>query len=223
MKIKLCMIFLALFLSMAHTEAHAQLPVIEVIKKAVTKVIIALDLKIQRLQNKTIWLQNAQKILENKMSALHLKEIAGWVEKQRKLYEDYFQELWKVKATIALSYRVKDIVEKQLALVNEYRAAWSLVRQDDNFTGDELESMYRVYTGILEESLKNLDQLMLAVNAFTTQMTDAARLRIIDSVSEQIENQLSDLRQFTEQNKLISIQRASEKGEIEKLRKLYGL
>ena len=70
--------------------------------KAIKKVIKAVDLQIQRLQNKTIWLQNAQKTLENKMAKLKLEEISDWVEKQRKLYDDYFQELWKVKS--ALTY-----------------------------------------------------------------------------------------------------------------------
>jgi hypothetical protein len=46
-----------------------------VIKQAIIKVIKALDLQVQRLQNKTIWLQNAQKTLENTMSKLQLNEI----------------------------------------------------------------------------------------------------------------------------------------------------
>src|SRR5450759_1785832 len=71
--------------------------ILEIIKAGVKKVIKAVDLKIQRLQNKTIWLQNAQKTLENKMSELKLTQIGDWVQKQKTLYADYFDELWKVK------------------------------------------------------------------------------------------------------------------------------
>ena len=67
-------------------ELHAQIPILDIIKQGITKVIVAVDLKIQRLQNKTIWLQNAQKTLENSMSKLHLDEISDWVERQRNLY-----------------------------------------------------------------------------------------------------------------------------------------
>ncbi|MBS1577424.1 MAG: conjugal transfer protein TraI, partial [Bacteroidetes bacterium] len=74
-------------------KSQAQIPILEIIKAAVKKVIIAVDLQVQRLQNKTIWLQNAQKTLENTMSKMHLDDISGWVEKQRKLYADYFEEL----------------------------------------------------------------------------------------------------------------------------------
>ena len=76
---------------------QAQTGILEIIKAGVKKVIIAVDLKIQRLQNKTIWLQNAQKVLENAMSELKLAEIGDWVQKQKTLYADYFDELWKSK------------------------------------------------------------------------------------------------------------------------------
>ena len=64
----------------------AQDPITLIIKEGIKKVIQAVDLKIQRLQNKTIWLQNAQKTLENTMSQLKLDEITDWVERQRTLY-----------------------------------------------------------------------------------------------------------------------------------------
>ena len=40
-------------------KVNAQHPITLIIKEAITKVIKAVDLKIQRLQNKTVWLQNA--------------------------------------------------------------------------------------------------------------------------------------------------------------------
>lgn len=204
-------------------RTEAQIPVLEVIKQGIKKVIKAVDLKIQRLQNKTIWLQNTQKTLENQMSKLKLDEISDWVEKQRKLYADYFDELWKVKAILAYYHRVKDIIERQVQMVNEYRAAWALFRQDRNFTADELEYMYNIYTGMFDESLKSIDQLFIVVNAFATQMSDAKRLEIINTVSDNLEQQFMDLKDFNTQNKMISLQRASEKGEIEYVKKLYGL
>ncbi|MFT3678661.1 MAG: conjugal transfer protein TraI [Ferruginibacter sp.] len=204
-------------------KTQAQIPIAEIIKAAVKKVIKAVDLKIQRLQNKTIWLQNAQKTLENKMSELRLTEIGDWVEKQRTLYANYFDELWKVKAALAYYHRVKDIVERQFQLVNEYKSAWALFKQDKNFTPDELDYIGEVYNGIMEESVKNIDQLSLVINAFATQMSDAKRMEIINAVDDKLNENLTDLREFNTQNKMISLQRASEKGEIETVKRLYGL
>lgn len=204
-------------------KTKAQIPILEIIKQGIKKVIIAVDLKVQRLQNKTIWLQNAQKTLENTMSKLKLDEISDWVEKQRKLYADYFDELWKVKAALTYYHRVKEIIEGQAQMVGEYKVAWALFRQDKNFTADELDYIHNIYTGMFDESLKSIDQLFLVVNAFATQMSDAKRLEIINTVSDNLEQQFMDLKDFNYQNKMISLQRASEKGEIEYVKKLYGL
>lgn len=204
-------------------KSQAQIPILEIIKAAVKKVIIAVDLQVQRLQNKTIWLQNAQKTLENTMSKMHLDDISGWVEKQRKLYADYFEELRKVKIALTYYQRVKDIIEQQVQIVREYQSAWALFRQDRNFTQEELDYMFDVYTGMMEESGKHIDQLFLVVNAFVTQMSDAKRLEIVDGVSIRVEQTLMDLKEFNEENKMISLQRAVEQGEIDYVKKLYGL
>lgn len=204
-------------------KAKAQDPILEIIKAAVTKVIVAVDLQLQRLQNKTIWLQNAQKTLENTLSKLHLDEIKDWTEKQRKLYADYFEELRKVKLALTYYQRVKDIITQQSQIITEYKAAWALFRQDKHFSSAELDHMLGVYTGIMNESAKNVDQLFLVINAFVTQMSDAKRLEIIDAVAVSVEQTLMDLKTFNEESKLISVQRAIEQGEIEYVKKLYGL
>ena len=204
-------------------QSYSQIPVLEIIKEGITKVIVAVDLKIQRLQNETIWLQNAQKVLENKFSELRLTEISDWVEKQRAQYASYFDELWQIKSSLTYYQRVKDIIKKQLQLVKEYKTAWALFKQDKNFTKGELEYMQKVYSGMMDESIKNLDQLSLVINAFVTQMSDAKRMEIINEVDNKIDENIGDLREFNNQNKVISLQRAAEKGEIEIVKKLYGL
>ncbi|HXL56077.1 MAG TPA: hypothetical protein VN958_07465, partial [Chitinophagaceae bacterium] len=123
----------------------------QIIKEGVKKVIVAVDLQIQRIQTQTIWLQNAQKVLENAMSQLKLTDIANWVEKQKDLYADYYQELWEVKSAIVYYQRAKEIIAEQLELVNAYKQAFALFRQDKNFTEDEISYMHKVYSGILDE------------------------------------------------------------------------
>jgi len=86
-----------------------------------------------------------------------------------------------------------------------------------------LSYMEEVYQGILNESFKNLEELQLVISSFSTQMSDAKRLEIIQKVSVQIEQNLSDLRQFNQQNIRMSLQRAKEAKDIDVVRKLYGL
>jgi hypothetical protein len=126
---------------------------------------------------------------------------------------------------LALAYyqRVKDILTQQAQIVREYKAAWALFRQDKHFSSAELDYMGSVYTGMMDESMKNIDRLSLVINAFVTQMSDAKRLEIIDAVATSVEQTLMDLKAFNEENKMISLQRAVERGEIDYVKKLYGL
>lgn len=204
-------------------QVQAQDPILEVIKLATKKVIRAIDLRIQRLQNKTIDLQNIQKEIENKLSKLKLNEIADWTKKQKELYQDYFDELWRVKSAIAYYKRITDVIGQQKALVKEYKRAWALLQQDKNFSRRELDHIYAVYSGMIGTSLKSLDQILLLVQSFTVQMSDADRLELLNAAADEIENTRMDMRSFTNQNIGISLQRSRDAGELQSVRKLYGL
>lgn len=220
MAIVLCYSLTIMSASQANTTPAA---ILEIIKAGVKKLIIAADLKIQRLQNKTIWLQNAQKTLENTLSKLKLKEISDWTEKQKDLYKEYFDELTKVKSIISYYQRIREISQKQLKLVEEYQRAWKLFKQDKYFTADELSYMAKVYSGILDESAKNIDQISLVIKSLTTTMSDAKRLEIINAAADQVDANYYDLTRFNKQNMMLSLQRARENNDVDVVRKLYGL
>lgn len=220
MLVALCISFTVLPVQQANATPIA---ILEIIKAAVKKVIKAVDLKIQRLQNKTIWLQNAQKTLENTLSKLKLDEISDWTEKQKEQYRKYYDELAQVKAIISYYQRIRDITKKQLRLVDEYNRSWSLIRQDSRFTAKEVVYMEKVYSGILDESLKNIDQINLIIKSFTTKMSDAKRLELVNNAADQVDANYSDLVQFNRQNILLSLQRAKTDTEVQAVKKLYGL
>jgi len=203
--------------------ARPQAITIDAIKEATKKVLNAIDLKIQRLQTNTIWLQNAQKELENILSKVKLGDIATWVEKQRKLYNDYFQELWTVKKVISDYRKFSYIISLQTRIVQEYKRGFALLSRDGHFSAEEIRYMQQVYGGILEESVKNLDQVLMVAGSFLTQMTDGKRLSIIDDVTASMQEHYNHLSAFTRQNMLLSVQRATDEGDARTLRKLYGL
>jgi hypothetical protein len=222
-RIKILTLFLlCLALSVPQQEAKAQV-VAEVIRQGVKKVIKAVDLAVQRLQNETIALQNAQKWLENRLSELKLTEIARWTQRQRDLYRDYYDKLWRVRNTITSYRRVAQIVTRQQQMVHEAIFFRQMVGNDNHFTRSEVDFMFRVYMGMITESLNNIEQLNLIVNSFRTQMSDGERMELIDKTADKVEKNYSDLRQFNDQNKQLSLARAKDEHEIEVTRKLYGL
>ena len=204
-------------------KTNAQFVIGEVIKLTVTKIIKAIDLKVQRMQNKTIWLQNAQKVVENQMSKTKLSEISGWTEQQKQLYSNYYKELGKIKSAIANYQRIKDITMKQAALVSEYKQAWGLFRQDSHFNAQELSYMQQVYSGILDASVKNLDEIMLVVSPTKTQMTDEQRLELINHASDHLDENYNDLHQFNNQGIQLSLQRSKDLNDTQSIKKLYGI
>lgn len=203
--------------------ADAQVVISQVLQETVGRVIRAIDLQVQRLQNQTIWLQNAQKALENQLSKLKLTEISDWSQKQQDLYKGYYDELWQVKSVITYYERIKDMTKKQAALAGQYNHAWSLLKQDQHFSADELKYMGSVYSGILQESVKNLDEILVVINSFKTQMSDAKRLELVDKAADRIDTNCSDLKQFNNQNYVLSIQRAKDANEVETLKRYYGI
>jgi hypothetical protein len=216
-------VFVIMLMISSVEKAKAQFVIGEVIKLTVTKIIKAIDLKVQRMQNKTIWLQNAQKVIENQLSKTKLTEISGWTEQQRSLYKDYYAELGKIKSVITKYQRIKDITLKQAELVREYKRAWNLFRQDSHFNPQELDYMQKVYTGILDASVKNLDEIMMVVSPAKTQMTDEQRLELINTASNHLDENYNDLHQFNNQGIQLSLQRSKDLNDSRSIKKLYGI
>ncbi|WP_299568419.1 conjugal transfer protein TraI [uncultured Pedobacter sp.] len=221
-QITIILIGILTFLFMVR-PASAAFPILSLLREAAIKAIKAADLAIQRQQNKVIWLQNAQKVIENSMSKLKLDEISDWTERQRSQYQQYFDELWRVKALISYYKRVSEITQRQILLVKEFQRTWSLLKNDKHFSADEILYMGKVYAGILKETVKNVDQMMIIVNSFKTQMSDAKRLELINEAAERVDQNYSDLKQFNRENVLLSLQRSSSEQERRNLEILYGL
>ncbi|GGF42645.1 conjugal transfer protein TraI [Echinicola rosea] len=206
---------------MPRSEAAVPAYILEIIRKGVKKAIVAIDLKIQRMQNNTIWLQNAQQVLENALNKLKLEEIAEWGERQKELYGDYYDGLWKVKSTISQYQKVRDIAEKQGRLVSEYQKAWQHITASGQFSAEELRWMEKVYLGILDHSVRNLEEVLGVVSAFNLKMDDGERLARIDRTAKKVRFNLNDLMRFNERNLLIARQRSYAKGAIKTLKEIH--
>jgi hypothetical protein len=211
---------LVLFLMIGGVKkADCAIPILEIIKAALN----AADLVIQQIQNETIVLQNAQKELENVMTKLDLDEITDWVQKTKDIYEEYYKELATVKEIISDYDKIKRLVQMQASIVSQYNSAYALFKRDKHFSVTEINYMANVYSGILDQSLKNLDQALLVVSSLTTSMTDAQRLNIINGASRGMQKNYDDLKRFNNQNIGLSLERGAADGDIESVKMLYGL
>jgi conjugation system TraG family ATPase len=217
-------LFLVLGLLFLQKPASAQvLEIVDLINAAVKKVIVAADLEVQRLQTQTIALQDAEKALENSMAGDLLGDITDWVQQQEQLYGAYYQELWQVKSALSTYSKTMTLIDRQAQLLQEEQQDWAAVQRDPHFTVAELNHIVSVYNGILTQSIRNVQQIKLVIQSFVTQMDDAGRLTIIDETSRNMDVNFQDLREFTQENSLLSLQRAKDENDVLAIKALYNL
>jgi hypothetical protein len=202
------------------TRSDAQ--IIDAIQQAIIAAIVAADVVVQQAQNATLDLQNAQKEIENQLSQLNLGQIGDWESQTKDLYSNYFSELWKVKDVISAFRQITGIISQQQQLVTEYKQAYARVQQDSHFSPAEVTYMYSVYSGIIAESVKSVDEILNVLTSLSLQMSDASRMRIINNASSNIQQQTSALRSFNNQAMQMSFQRAKDQSDLNTVKSLYG-
>ncbi|PZP48180.1 MAG: conjugal transfer protein TraI [Pseudopedobacter saltans] len=190
---------------------------------ALKAAIKAIDLQIQKLQNQTIVLQNAQKVVENAMSKLKLDDITAFAQKQQRLFSGYYQELQQVKSVIGEYQKVGNIMWMQTQMITDYKTAYNLFRNDAHFSPQEIQYMYTVYSGILDKSVKDLSALTVIISSYSTQISDGKRLELVEQLATDMENNRLTLLRFNRQNSLVSLNRATSEQEVKAVKSYYGL
>lgn len=203
------------------TQSHALFGFL--VSDAIKAAIKAIDLKIQKLQNQTIVLQNAQKVVENAMSKLKLDDITAFAQKEQTLFSGYYQELEQVKSVISGYQKVESILKMQTQMVSDYTTAFSLFKNDAHFKPAEIQYMYTVYSGIMDKSVQDLSALTAIVSSHSTQMSDGKRLELIEKLSSDMEHNRLYLLQFNRQNRLVSLNRAVSASDVKAVKTYYGL
>jgi hypothetical protein len=221
--VKLAIVFAILLAGVLLPNGGAKAQLIDIAEEIVKEALEQADLKIQHLQTETLYLQNAEKALENSMAGDLLDDITGWAQQEEELFSDYYKELWQVKSALTTYSKVEQLINRQTQLVAAYQQATTAAQRDTHFSAAELSQMLQVYSGILNASIRNTSQLATVIKSFVTQMDDAGRLSIINETGAAIDRNYADLQQYTQQNTLLSLQRAKELGDIETVKALYGI
>jgi hypothetical protein len=139
-----------------------------------------------------------------------------------KLHQVFLDGLLQVSPTVQRYERITDIIQLQLRLVREYRTAYNQFRSDGRFTIDEIDYMGKVYSHLFNESVQNLDDLVTVITAGKLRMNDDERLKAIDHIWDEVQNQYAFLRDFNGSTSMLSMARAKEQEEVDVMRRLTG-
>ena len=213
---------LAVFLG-AGSGSYAQIPILDIITEAAEKVVMAIDLKVQQLENETLGLQEAQKALENQLIGSELTDISGWLQDQKDLYAGYYRELWAVKTAISGFQRVAQMVREEGQLVAQVKQLNGAIGQDKHFTAAEITVMSNQMAAIVKATAQDIGRLELAVQALVTQMSDADRLRIVDEAGDGIDQHYTEVQDLGQRSLILSLNRAQGANDVAVTRALYGL
>lgn len=140
-----------------------------------------------------------------------------------KIHQAFLDGLLKVSPAVRNYKRVADIIDYQVMLVREYKAALGRFRQNGNFNADELAYLEKIYGNLFKGSLRNLDELTVVITAGKLRMSDDERLKMIDNIFEDMQDKLLFLRHFNAETDILAIQRAKEKSDSRSLQELYGI
>jgi len=131
--------------------------------------------------------------------------------------------LLQVSPAVKKYKRIADIINYQVRIVKEYKAAFNEFKNGKQFTAEEIDYISKIYSTLFDQSLKNLDELAMVITAGKLRMSDDERLQAIDRIYASIEDQYSFLKDFNGNTAMLSLQRKSEQTEIAMSRKIYGL
>jgi len=139
------------------------------------------------------------------------------------LHKTFLDGLMQVSPAVRRYKRIADIINYQVRIVKDYKAAFNQFKNDHQFTIDEIEYLEKVYKNLFEQSLKCLDELIMVITAGKLRMSDEERLQAIDRIYALIEEQYLFLKDFNGNTAMLSIQRKSEHAEIMLSKRINGL
>lgn len=179
-------------------------------------------------------LLNVEKLAQLKLMLSHMKTGYQILEKgytsiknisqgNFNLHRDFLDGLLQVSPAVKKYAKVGDIIQVQIKLVKESKAALAEFRGSKQFTVAEIEYLGHVYANLLKESLKMLDELAMVVTAGKLRMSDDERLQAIDRIHNEVIEQYTFLNEFNNGTAILSLQREKEKMDIDLMRKVHGL
>ena len=138
------------------------------------------------------------------------------------LHKNFLDALMEVSPAVKQYARIAEIIKFQGLLVRQAKDALNNFKNDDAFTLKEIEHITGIYHNLYKESLKNVEELSLIITSELLRMNDEERLAAIDRIYDRAISQYSFFKDVTSSTTYLSLQRNSEKAEIDLLKRIYG-
>jgi len=139
------------------------------------------------------------------------------------LHQVFLDGLLLVSPAVANYKRIPDIINDQLSIVQEYKRAFAMYKQDKHFLPDEIIYLGSVYNNLFNQSINSLNELIMVITGNKMRMSDAERITSIDRIYGEMEDKLTFLRYFNNHTTLLAVQRAKEQNDVNTMQNIYGI
>ena len=174
--------------------------------------------KLTQLKSILTELKDGYKIVSNGYTTI--KNIS---EDNFNLHDIFLKSLLEVTPAVKNYVRIKDIIDAQLSIVREYKNALKQFKGSGEFSVDEMGYLEKVYAHLFNHSLDNLQTMLMVITAGQLRMSDDERINSIDAVWKDVSQQLTFLRHFNNQARILCLQRLKEKNDLSAMGQLYDV
>ena len=138
-------------------------------------------------------------------------------------HTNYFTSLVTVNPKIKRYAKVAEIIALQITIAKQSGNAITSFRNNHHFTPTEINYLQGVYSKLLSDCAKNLDELLTLITNGNLQMKDDERIKAIDKIYLEMQDKQQFVRAFSNNTAGLSIQRSNEENNIIISKKLNGL
>jgi hypothetical protein len=206
---KMCL-WILLLLFFLYSKSYSQ-------TQAIQQLLLDVE-KLTQLKNILTELKDGYEIVSNGYTTI--KNIS---EGNFKLHDIFLKSLLEVSPAVKNYVRIKDITVAQLSLVREYKNALKQFKGSGEFSVGEINYLEKVYANLFNHSVDNLQTMIMVITAGKLRMSDDERINSIDAVWKDVSQQLTFLRHFNNQARILCLQRAKEKNDLSTMKHLYDV
>ena len=130
------------------------------------------------------------------------------------LHFNFFDSLKKVNPKIRTWAKVADIIAYQIRIIKDTKQTIKDIKEAHQFTDNELDYCDAVFDNLLEECVKNIDDLVTIITDGEVEMKDDERMKRIDRLYADMQDKYSFTSSFSNEMGILSAERLSEQVEI---------
>lgn len=152
-----------------------------------------------------------------------LTAIGGFTRGEFNLHTDYFNSLKSVNPEVKRYVKVAEIIALQIKIVQNYNRTYRQLHSSDAFSSDELSYIGRVFSRLLDDCDKTLDELITITTDGKVEMKDDERMKRIDMLYLDMQDKFTFSQSFSNDARSLAAARLREQSDVQTSRVLQGI